>query len=109
VLDSLAPEVRKSCLRTVYKICGHQALLPRALTIQLDSDLTGDALYGGGFADVWKGRYRDQDVAVKILRVYQTNVQQIKGVGRWSCFGPAVVDDLRSVCKMGMVAKNRSS
>jgi len=27
----------------------------------------------GGFADVWKGHYQGEDVAVKVLRVYLTS------------------------------------
>lgn len=38
--------------------------------------------YSGGFADVWKGRYRDQEVAVKVLRVGLTSdLDQIRRVG----------------------------
>ena len=36
-------------------------------------DQISRALYRGGFADVWKGRYRDQDVAVKVLRTYSNS------------------------------------
>ena len=40
------------------------------------------ALYRGGFADVWKGKYRDRDVAIKVLRTYSTSdLQKIIGVG----------------------------
>jgi len=42
----------------------------------------GRALYRGGFADVWKGKYRDRDVAMKVLRTYSTSdLQKIIGVG----------------------------
>jgi len=35
----------------------------------------------GGFADVWKGRYRDREVAAKALRVYETSdFEQIRKV-----------------------------
>lgn len=48
-------------------------------------DRTGRALYRGGFADVWKGKYHDRDVAMKVLRTYSTSdLQKIIGVGCWS-------------------------
>jgi hypothetical protein len=34
-------------------------------------NIIGDAVGGGGFADIFKGRLRDQDIAVKMLKVYQ--------------------------------------
>ena len=47
-------------------------------------DRTGRALYRGGFADVWKGKYRDRDVAIKVLRTYSTSdFQKIICVGYW--------------------------
>ena len=71
MLDKIPKEIRKSCLQTVYKICGRQALLPRSLLIPLCYDPTSDALCHGGFADVWKGKYQGRDIAAKVLRVYQ--------------------------------------
>ena len=38
-------------------------------------------MYRGGCADVWKGKYRDLQVAVKVLRVYSTSdFEKIKSV-----------------------------
>jgi len=34
-------------------------------------EIIGDAVGGGGFADIFKGRLLDQAIAVKVLRVYQ--------------------------------------
>jgi len=33
-------------------------------------EIIGDAVGGGGFADVFKGQFRDQQIAVKVMRVY---------------------------------------
>jgi hypothetical protein len=35
--------------------------------IQVD----GDPVAGGGFGDVYKGRFRNQEIALKVLKVYQ--------------------------------------
>ena len=41
----------------------------------------GHALYRGGSADVWKGKYASQDVAVKVMRMYSnSDLRRIIGV-----------------------------
>jgi len=68
-LDSPEPEIRTRCLRSLYSICGRQALLPRSLAIPIRYNSNEYPLYSGGFADVWKGRYGGQEVAVKVMRM----------------------------------------
>ena len=60
-------------MRSSYKICGRESLLPNSLPIPICYDPMKIPQYAGGFADVWKGKYNGRDVAVKVLRVYQTN------------------------------------
>ena len=83
VLHNLPPRVRRRCLRTLYRICGRQALLPKSLTIPLCYDPTESPLCYGGFADVWKGQRHGRDVAAKVLRVYlKDGFEKIRRVGR---------------------------
>ena len=78
----LSSEARKKCLRLLYKTCGRHALLPQALQIPIRYDRAGVALYRGAYADVWKGEYRGQDIAVKVIRTYSnSDLQKIIGVG----------------------------
>ena len=57
-------------------------MLPRSVQIPLCYDQTGTPLYHGGFAEIWKGQYQGRDVAVKVLKVYQTsNFEKITRVG----------------------------
>lgn len=85
-LGGLAPEVRRTCVRYLYKICGRLALLPKSLAIPLDYDPTEHPLCCGGSADVWKGQSHDREVAAKVLRVYSRNDRgEITRVGRWLC------------------------
>ena len=52
-----------------------------ALNIPVSYDRTGDALYRGGFADVWKGEYCGQEVAVKVIRIYSnSDLRKVIGV-----------------------------
>jgi len=83
-LDTLEfpPQLRKKCLKLLYKMCGRHALLPEALKIPVYNCRTGVALYRGGFGDVWKEDYCGRDVAVKVLRTYSnSDLQKIIGVG----------------------------
>ncbi|KAF9646470.1 kinase-like protein [Thelephora ganbajun] len=71
-LDSLPQEIYGRCLRYLYKICSNQSLLPKSLQIPLCYDPSEISHYSGGFSDVWKGRYHDQEVAVTALNVFLT-------------------------------------
>jgi len=83
VLESLPPQTRKACVRSLYSICGRRALLPKPLAIPLCYDPMGIPSCRGGFADVWKGQYNGREVASKVLRVYQNgDLERIRRVGR---------------------------
>ena len=71
--DSLPPEIRRSCLRASYEICGRKALLPGSLPIPLCYNPMDTPETHGGLADVWKGEYKGREVAAKVLRVYKTS------------------------------------
>jgi hypothetical protein len=55
-------------------LSGASGLYPECLNLK-GIEIIGEAIIGdarrGGFADVFKGRLRDQVIAVKVLRVYQ--------------------------------------
>ena len=56
-----------------------------SLQIPLCYDRLDTPLYRGGFADVWKGKYKGHHVAVKVLRVYRTsNFVKIASIGSQS-------------------------
>jgi hypothetical protein len=68
-------------VRSLHRICGRQALLPKSLAIPLCYNPTETPLCHGGFADVWKGQYDGREVAVKVLKVYRTsNFEKIRKV-----------------------------
>ena len=73
-------------------MCAQHAVLPRTLKVPICYDRTGDALFRGGHADVWKGKCRGREVAVKVIRTYSTSdLQKIIGVGRRTCSFLALV------------------
>ena len=56
--------------------------MPRALKIPVFYGQTGNVVYRGGYADVWKGQYCGQDVAVKAIRTYSnTELRKVINVG----------------------------
>ena len=66
----------------LYRTCGHHALLPGALKVPVCYNRTSNVLYKGGYADVWKGKYCGQDMAVKVVRTYSSDdLRKIINVG----------------------------
>jgi hypothetical protein len=52
------------------------------MQIPLQYSRTGTPLDGGGFSEVWKSEYEGREVAVKVLKVYQTSdINKITQVG----------------------------
>ena len=85
-MPELPPRIRKKCLKSLYRTCGRQALLPSTLKIPVCYDRTGTALYRGGYADVWKGQHYGRDVAVKVIRTYSNDdLQKVVGVSYYLC------------------------
>lgn len=86
MLDSLAPLIRRECVHSLSRICRRLALLPNSLDIPFYYDNTGYPLEFDGFADVWKGRCHDQEVAVRVQRVNPTSdLIRIVRVSHWQC------------------------
>ena len=77
-LDTLdfALQIRRKCVKSLYKTCAGHTLLPRSLHFELPENSTGVAEYRGGFADVLKREHRGREVAVKVLRVCGVNCWQ---------------------------------
>ena len=68
-------------------MCGHHEIIPSTLTVTVGYDQTEDALYRGGYADVWKGEYRGREVAVKVIRLYSRDVMKnVINVCHWCYF-----------------------
>ncbi|KAJ6589563.1 kinase-like domain-containing protein [Mycena capillaripes] len=54
------------------KLCAATKNFPPTLFLELDSVDTHRRIGGGGFADIFLGRYRGQNIALKRLQVYQS-------------------------------------
>ena len=73
MLNALVPSLRRKCLAALCKICSRHGLLPRSMQISLCYNRSDPPLYHGGFAEVRKGEHQGREVAVKVLKVYQTS------------------------------------
>ena len=81
-MDDLPLDVRRRCLRCSYRTCGREAILPKSLSIPTCYNPMDTPQCSGGFADVWRGKYKGQAVAAKALRVYTTSdFEKIRKVG----------------------------
>lgn len=69
-LEELEQQIHRKCLCYLYRVCGHQTLLPTSLEIPLCYDPAEDPVSHGGLADVWKGQYQGQPVAVQVFRIW---------------------------------------
>jgi hypothetical protein len=57
--------------RLLKNLCAATGNFPLTLFLELDSVDTNRQIGQGGFADIFLGRYQGQDIALKRLRVYQ--------------------------------------
>ena len=76
--------LRKRCFKSLCRICATRGVLPRPYTLTV-GDLQRPEVpdYGGGFGEVWKGRYNETIVAIKKLKgVTATQLDERKEVCR---------------------------
>ena len=69
VLPHLDQKLFRRCSRLLYKICKTHGILPASYVVRPDLTNIGEFGWGGGFADVSKGEYRGDPVAIKHLRI----------------------------------------
>ena len=68
----------------LYRTCAYHSLLPGSLQIEVWYDPATFPHARGGFADVWKGKYGDLEVAVKVLRTDSNrDIRKIVRVSFW--------------------------
>ena len=81
-IPDLPPLARKKCLELLSRTCSRHTLLPTSLKIPVSLQQTVDTLHRGGLVEVWKGKNRNRDVAVKVIRIYSDS--DLKKVSHWS-------------------------
>ena len=115
MLDGLSPEIHRRCLRYLYSICGHQALVPRSLGIPLCYDPAVDPVYRGEVADLWKGQHEGRKVAVQVLRLWPgDDAEQVRKVSCRLCSRlvvinnpPCLIEVLQGGCDMEVAPSSK--
>ncbi|KAJ6524434.1 kinase-like domain-containing protein, partial [Mycena vulgaris] len=78
-MDALHKEIKESvdlpfilpARRLLKNLCAATETFPPILFLELDSLDINQQIGRGGFADIFRGKYREQDIALKRLRVYK--------------------------------------
>jgi len=64
-------------VKALIKLSRASGLYPECLLLK-GIEITGDPVAEGGFGDVYKGQLGDQEIAIKVLKVYQkSDMQQL--------------------------------
>lgn len=77
-LDSVLDSIHKYRLvKVLIKLSRASGLYPECLFLK-GIEVVGNPVAEGGFGDVYKGQLGDQEIAIKMLRVYQrSDMQQL--------------------------------
>ena len=79
------PEYRPRHVKTLVELCKNSGLYPDCLILK-GIEFEGDPVVGGGFGDVYKGRLRGQDIAIKVPKTFrQTDVDKLHRVMFYVC------------------------
>jgi hypothetical protein len=74
------PEDRPRHVNTLVELCKNSGLYPDCLIFK-GIEFEGDPVAGGGFGDVYKGRLRGEDIAIKVLKTFrQTDMDKLRRV-----------------------------
>ena len=68
--NMISPKERPDFLNRLCKMCDQQRGLPKIMVIECLQDTSKIPEFGGGFADVFRGIYDEQPVAIKVMRLY---------------------------------------
>lgn len=88
-IDILSHEsdIHERCVRALSKVCGIYGLLPDSHEVGLNLTVGDHPVTFGGFSDIWKAAGTNGEVwAIKMLRVYQNDIERMKKVGRCARF-----------------------
>jgi hypothetical protein len=67
---AINPAYKSRHLKALVRLSRASGLYPECLVLK-GMDIEGDAVAGGSFGDVHRGHLNGQEIAVKVLRVYQ--------------------------------------
>ncbi|KAG6914468.1 hypothetical protein DXG01_017089 [Tephrocybe rancida] len=105
-LPSLDRIFRSPFLHAMIRLSRQSKLFPESLWQEQVSIDGNEAINAGSFGDIWKGVYRGQEVAIKVLRLYQKSdlddhkkvADVAEGLNYLHTLGPKIIHgDLKAV------------
>lgn len=87
--------LQRRCLDLLRKLCGKQQIVPKSFILSPDTIQRSSThpAASGGFADIWAGSFEGRPVALKVFRIYRTNVPG------------TVQEDLKIFCQEAIIWK----
>lgn len=67
----LDPNAKRRLIGALIKLSRASGLYPDCMILKGIELTGGDAVAGGAYGDVWKGKMRGEQLAVKVLKVFQ--------------------------------------
>ncbi|TDL21795.1 kinase-like protein [Rickenella mellea] len=74
--DDLPTQTRSQLARSLARLAKSSRCYPDCLTLTTIRRTGTDPVAGGGFADVWKGFFAEEPVALKALRIYKHSIRE---------------------------------
>ncbi|KAF8162035.1 kinase-like domain-containing protein [Mycena galopus ATCC 62051] len=71
-------KLRRRCLAGIQKIARSKEILPPSIFIRALKREGRNAVAGGGYADIWKGKVENKTVCLKVLRVFLSDLDRQK-------------------------------
>ena len=72
-MPSLDPKYKSPFLNAMLRLSSKSGIYPKIFVQNSVTIESSNPLTAGQFGDVWKGTFQDQQVAIKILRLYTTS------------------------------------
>ena len=69
---SIDPQYKPRHVKALIKLSRLSGMVPECLVLK-GIEVIGDAVASGGFGDVYKAKYQRKEIALKVLKVYQTS------------------------------------
>ncbi|KIK59390.1 hypothetical protein GYMLUDRAFT_44736 [Collybiopsis luxurians FD-317 M1] len=77
--ENYTSQYRRRCLKALRLLAKTFGVLPNSFYVEEAVRVGRHAVSGGGFADIWRGRFNNGDVCLKVLRIFTSDGD----VGKW--------------------------
>jgi hypothetical protein len=71
------PELKRSYVKLLIKLSKDSVLYPQCLVLKEVVKKTGFPVARGGFGEVYRGQFRGQEVAIKVLKIQTKNMDTL--------------------------------